>query len=232
MLDILLQHLRSSGGPVLVVLIGMSLAAATVAIFKTIEFGRLAVGRSRRLEDALGYWARGNTRAAIQAAEDVGSPAARATAVAMSVLAHEPERVEYAREAAAHVALQDFTQLGRHLRLLEAVSQAAPMLGLLGTVIGMIEAFGELSAEGGAIDPSALAEGIWVALVTTAAGLSVAIPAYFLSMWFEARLDYERAMTETSVARALHGRGAGDTREAPVSADPTALGHAAISPAE
>lgn len=77
------------------------------------------------------------------------------------------------------------------------------MLGLLGTVIGMISAFGELSSKGGAIDPSALAGGIWVALITTAAGLTVAIPVYFLSMWFEARVDYERMSMEAAIAKVL-----------------------------
>jgi biopolymer transport protein ExbB len=89
------------------------------------------------------------------------------------------------------------------LRFLETVAQAAPMLGLLGTVIGMISAFGELSSKGGAIDPSALAGGIWVALITTAAGLSVAIPVYFISMYFEARVDHERSYMEAAIAKVL-----------------------------
>ena len=77
------------------------------------------------------------------------------------------------------------------------------MLGLLGTVIGMISAFGELSSKGGAIDPGALAGGIWVALIATAAGLSVAIPVYFISMYFEARVDHERSYMEAAIAKVL-----------------------------
>ncbi len=104
----------------------------------------------------------------------------------MVSLVRYPDDKDRAREVAAHSALETLNTLSKNLRFLETVAQAAPMLGLLGTVVGMISAFGELSAKGGAIDPSALAAGIWVALIATAAGLSVGIPVYFVSMWFEA----------------------------------------------
>ncbi len=92
-----------------------------------------------------------------------------------------------------------------HLRLIEAVVQAAPMLGLLGTVIGMISAFGKLSGGGGAVDPGALAGGIWVALLTTAIGLAVAIPFYFVSTWLESRIERERAAMETVISGLVNG---------------------------
>ncbi len=59
---------------------------------------------------------------------------------------------------------------------------------------------------GGAADPSALAGGIWIALTTTAAGLSVAIPFYFLSVWFESRVEAERAAMEAAIADVTFGR--------------------------
>ncbi len=67
---------------------------------------------------------------------------------------------------------------------LEIISQVSPLIGLLGTVIGMIDSFNELELGGSLVDPSILAGGIWTALLTTAMGLVVAIPAlvsyYFL----------------------------------------------------
>lgn len=67
---------------------------------------------------------------------------------------------------------------------LEIISQVSPLVGLLGTVIGMIDSFNELELGGSLVDPSILAGGIWTALLTTAMGLVVAIPAlvshYFL----------------------------------------------------
>ena len=80
----------------------------------------------------------------------------------------------------------------RFVRVFHAVSNVAPLLGLLGTVLGMIEAFevmGGSAAGVGPATPDVLASGISVALVTTASGLSVAIPAYLAYMYFSAKSD-------------------------------------------
>lgn len=79
--------------------------------------------------------------------------------------------------------------LRRYLRLFHAVSNVAPLLGLLGTVLGMIEAFESLSSGGSNSAADMLASGISQALITTAAGLSVAIPAYLAYIYFSARAD-------------------------------------------
>ena len=92
------------------------------------------------------------------------------------------------------------------MRLLEMVVQAAPMLGLLGTVVGMIDAFAVLSQVEGAVDPAGLAGGIWVALTTTAAGLAVALVTYFIATWLDARIERERNMIEALISAAVHGR--------------------------
>jgi biopolymer transport protein ExbB len=78
--------------------------------------------------------------------------------------------------------------LTRFLRVFHAISNVAPLIGLLGTVLGMIEAFETMSG-GGAVGADLLASGISVALVTTAGGLSVAIPAYIAYMYFAAVSD-------------------------------------------
>jgi len=203
MVELLLDQLASSGGPVLVALFLISVGAGTVSIFKAIQYARMGVGRSGAADRALGLWAEGNHKAALQEVRGEISPTSIAIHGAMASLVQFPNDRDRAREVAAHAALAQINTLSKNLRFLEAVAQAAPMLGLLGTVIGMISAFGELSAEGGAIDPSALAGGIWVALITTASGLAVAIPVYFLSMWFEGRVDHERATMEAAIARLL-----------------------------
>lgn len=203
MITMLIDQLSSPGGPVLVALALISVAAITVSIFKIIQFARLGVGRSRSADTALSIWAEGNRSSAIKMARMEISPTAGAVLEAMVSLVRYPNDKDRAREVAAHFALENLNTMSKNLRFLETVAQAAPMLGLLGTVIGMISAFGELSAKGGAIDPSALAGGIWVALITTAAGLTVAIPVYFLSMWFEGRVDHERSTMEAAIAKVL-----------------------------
>ena len=72
---------------------------------------------------------------------------------------------------------------------LEIISQVSPLIGLLGTVIGMIDSFNELELGGSLVDPSILAGGIWTALLTTAVGLLVAIPALVSHYFFEKKIN-------------------------------------------
>ena len=72
------------------------------------------------------------------------------------------------------------------------ISNIAPLLGLLGTVIGMITAFSKLEESGSRVDPAILAGGIWEALLTTAFGLIVAIPALAAFYWLDGRVDNVR----------------------------------------
>lgn len=77
----------------------------------------------------------------------------------------------------------------RNLRVMNAVSNVSPLLGLLGTVLGMIEAFNAIASSDAMGRPELLASGISTALITTAAGLVVAIPAYLAYMFFLGRVD-------------------------------------------
>ncbi|MCE8471205.1 MotA/TolQ/ExbB proton channel family protein, partial [Rhodovulum sulfidophilum] len=83
----------------------------------------------------------------------------------------------------------------------ELIAVIAPLLGLLGTVLGMIDAFQALQSAGAAADPADLAGGIWEALLTTAAGMAVAIPAAVALSWFESVADSARADMEDLATR-------------------------------
>ena len=72
---------------------------------------------------------------------------------------------------------------------LEIISQVSPLIGLLGTVVGMIDSFNELELGGSLVDPSVLAGGIWTALLTTAMGLLVAIPSLVSHYFFEKKIN-------------------------------------------
>jgi len=109
-----------------------------------------------------------------------------------------------AREDVARVAKNRLAEASSGFRLLELISTIAPLLGLLGTVLGMIVAFQALQDSGSRADPSILAGGIWEALLTTAAGMAVAIPASIALTWFESvverlRLDYEDIATQSFI---------------------------------
>ena len=81
-----------------------------------------------------------------------------------------------------------FLKSQRFLPSLEIIAQVSPLIGLLGTVIGMIDSFNELELGGSLVDPSILAGGIWTALLTTAMGLIVAIPALISHYFFDKKL--------------------------------------------
>jgi biopolymer transport protein ExbB len=88
-------------------------------------------------------------------------------------------------------------------RILDVIAQLAPLLGLFGTVLGMIDAFQTLQGAGAAVDPSLLAGGIWVALMTTAVGLAVAMPTSLLLTWLEARVEGERVFADKALQMLL-----------------------------
>ena len=97
----------------------------------------------------------------------------------------------------------EMVRMARHIRTLEVVALVSPLLGLLGTVLGMIAAFRQLELAEGAANASLLAGGIWQALLTTAAGLVVAIPAATAANLLAARVDRAGHLIEDGVARLI-----------------------------
>lgn len=96
-----------------------------------------------------------------------------------------------------NVALE---QLENHLNKLATIARISPLLGLLGTVTGMILAFKQVQALGGQVDVEVLAGGIWEALLTTAVGLSIAIPTMAAFNYFEARVEKTRSRMQYFVS--------------------------------
>ena len=184
----------------------LSFVAATVAIFKWIQFLRMGVGRQREAEKIVAAWLEGRVDEAMRGAAGRRSVLLRVLQAVFSGLHDRPEDQSHAEELGRQTAMIELTALGERMRVLEAVVQAAPMLGLLGTVIGMINAFSALSMAQGAVDPALLAGGIWVALSTTAVGLAIALVTYFITLWLESRIDSERAAMEALISIAIHGK--------------------------
>jgi biopolymer transport protein ExbB len=115
----------------------------------------------------------------------IGSPLGKILAAGLVNRAHDREVMkESIEEVGRHVA----HELERFLNTLGTIASITPLMGLLGTVIGMIKVFAVITAHGVG-DPSVLAEGISEALLTTAAGLSVAIPTLMFYRFFRGRVD-------------------------------------------
>lgn len=183
------------GGPIVAILLILSVVALTIVIAKILQFARFGRRNRRACARAVGLWCRGNIETARQEIAALGGPIARVLRVGMDGLA-ELQDAAHVRERVEQAASEALAASRSYLRGLEAIAQAAPLLGLLGTVIGMIDAFKVLEASGGDVDPAGLAGGIWVALLTTAVGLGVAIPIAFVLHWFDARVDAERRELE------------------------------------
>jgi biopolymer transport protein ExbB len=95
------------------------------------------------------------------------------------------------RECDAAIRVEEVVRsLDRHLGVLALASRVAPLMGLLGTILGIILTFSHLSSTQGAVDMSSLAEGIWQALIATAIGLFIAIPAVFAHHAFLQREEF------------------------------------------
>ncbi|OFY45408.1 MAG: biopolymer transporter ExbB [Bacteroidetes bacterium GWF2_49_14] len=118
----------------------------------------------------------GKIEAAVRLAEATDTPVSRMISVGITRIGRSMADVNAAIE---NVGRLEVYKLERGLATLAAAAGAAPMLGFLGTVLGMIKAFYNMSLAGSSIDVSLLSGGIYTAMVTTAAGLIVGIPAYF-----------------------------------------------------
>ena len=185
------------GGPVAIVLILMSIAATALSMFKTVQFFRAGVGRHAAARSAIELWSLGRQMEATQAAEASPTPLARVVAHAFDMIKRSGHSIDTAKEDVLRVALDEIREMKSYLRGLEVIAQTAPLLGLLGTVVGMIEAFNKLESSGAAVNPAQLAGGIWTALLATALGLIVAIVFSVIGAWFEARVERERSVMES-----------------------------------
>ena len=194
----ILNGLFALGGPVIAVLLVMSVLTFSVAIYKFWQFSVSGVGRHRILSEALGLWDEGNQPAARARLRASRSYLAPLLGKAMDGFGRTGIEERLDAEAG-----QEFATLERGFRLLDTIAQVAPLLGLFGTVLGMIEAFRSLQDAGSSVDPSLLAGGIWVALLTTAVGLAVAIPTSIILAWFESRTAHERVFADKALRTVL-----------------------------
>lgn len=175
------------GGPVVWLLAAFSLIALTIVVFKAVELALAGRGRSG-VQGALRAWEAGRRDQAIDALSR--HPQGLATLVATAMKARRAGAPEaLVREELQRLAERRMQRLRARLRPLEIIGQISPLLGLFGTVLGMIEAFRRLEEAGSQVDPSILSGGIWQALLTTGVGLAVAIPVVLAHQWLEQRTD-------------------------------------------
>jgi len=181
-----LAEFLARGGPALWVIAGLSVLTLALVLWKLVQLTGLGAWSHGGSLPAVEAWCRGAPGAQAQAAAARGVRARLAQAAMAALGRFGPDA---AREETHRVARAELAALRSGLRPLELIATIAPLVGLLGTVLGMIEAFQALQDSGARADPSVLAGGIWEALLTTAAGMAVAIPAAAALTWFESVAD-------------------------------------------
>jgi biopolymer transport protein ExbB len=194
----MLPKLLTHGGPMLWLIIIASSVAVVVFIERVLHFHRAQINSMEFLSGVRNVLKRDNVVEALSICEATPGPVARLVKVA--ILNRDRGR-DGVRDALEEAGLTEVPPLEDKLNLLATIAQIAPLMGLLGTVMGFIQIFSKLEAAKTMATSEMLAAGVWEALICTAAGLAVAIPCYAGYNYLVNRvntivLDMERAATE------------------------------------
>jgi len=196
-----MTNLLALGGPVMYAIALLSIATVALILWKLWRFLWLGVWGGSDLGPALAAWAAHDLDGAEALIRNARGLRSRMARVAMAARRDPTLTDGQAREEIQRLAMAELRDARSGLRTLELIATIAPLLGLFGTVLGMIDAFQALQAAGARADPGDLAGGIWEALMTTAAGMGVAIPAAVATTWFEAVAERAQGEMEDVATR-------------------------------
>ena len=212
--QILLQHealmpvidFLQTGGPVVWILCLFSAFALTIIFLKSWQFVSLRAEANKDLKLALSHWRKAHPEQAIESLK-TKRPVSDVVAYAMTELSKSDYDLALVKEEIERLADEKIQALKAYLRPLEVVATLSPLLGLLGTVLGMIVAFQNMESAGSQVDPSVLSGGIWQALLTTAVGLAVAIPVVAMHALFERKVERIIFLMSDSVTQVFTHKG-------------------------
>jgi biopolymer transport protein ExbB len=193
-----LPALLYDGGPVLWLIVVSSAVALAVFVERFLHCHRAQINSLEFLNGVRTVLKRENVVEALSICDATPGPVAR---LVRTAILHREEGREGVREALEEAGLAEVPRLEERLNLLATIAQLAPLLGLLGTVLGFIQTFMRMQQAGLHANVGDLASGIWQALICAAAGLAVSIPAHAAYNYLVSRvnsivLDMERAATE------------------------------------
>ena len=186
-----LTRFLSVGGPVIGLLACLSVGALTVILVKLWQWRRQRPWPRNIVGQALANLEYGERVLAINLLQGQRNYQAQLISHTLQLLETGTLSIEGVKDESRRLARSFVAKLDSYVRILEVVASLAPLLGLFGTVLGMIDAFQAMEATGTQVNPSVLSGGIWKALLTTAAGLAIAIPVSMANSWFERRVEVE-----------------------------------------
>jgi len=193
-----LPEMLSKGGPVLWLLLVISAVAVAVFVERFLHCHRAQINSTEFLNGVRTVLKRNNVVEALSICDATPGPVARL--VKTAILNRDQGR-EQVREALEEAGAAEVPRLEEKLNLLATIAQLAPLIGLLGTVLGFMQTFSSMQEAGLNAHVGQLSSGVWRALVCAAAGLAVAIPThagynYLVSRINSIVLDMERSATE------------------------------------
>src|SRR3954469_19959625 len=194
----MLPFFLKMGGMMIWMILFASAVAVVVFIQRVLHYHRAQINSMEFLNGVRNVLKRENVVEALSICDATPGPVARLVKVA--ILNREKGR-EGVREALEEAGLVEVPPLEDKLNLIATIAQIAPLMGLLGTVLGFIRIFSILQSQQTLATMNNLSQGVWEALICTAAGLSVAIPCYAAYNYLVSRvnaivLDMEKAATE------------------------------------
>ena len=193
--------LIAKGGPVMFILLGFSIFAFAIIFIKLIQFFSAALSRTDKIEEILSRLNGSNSKKLLVEIQKIKNPIARIIEVVIITKSDRRFDKESREAEISRIISIEIRILENYLGGLEVIANISPLLGLFGTVLGMIKAFLNLEKAGSQIDPALLAGGIWEALLTTAFGLAIAIPALAAYHLFENKISNTRDKINDAVTR-------------------------------
>jgi biopolymer transport protein ExbB len=182
-ISMIVNEILSKGGPIVWILAGYSVIALTILLERFLRF--LFMGRPGRNteQNLLNAFRSGDIETFIS---PMRGPESR---IMQGIYRAYNDGVNDLQQVAIRLGSAELYKMERGFRTLAFLGNTAPLLGLLGTILGMIKAFMIIEQAGGQVDASALAGGIWEAMLTTGVGLAVAIPILLLLHVLESSAD-------------------------------------------
>ena len=196
----------SKGGVLVVPILLCSVLALAIFSERIIRFARMRSRGAGLAEKIAGLLINGSEQEALKTAGESDSPMGRILVQAIDARNLDREMLE---TVIVNTTDEEVRSLSSGMQILATIGNIAPLLGLLGTVIGLIKAFMVIQQMGGKVNAAVLAGGIWEAMLTTALGLAVALPVMIAHSYLVARVDkYEARLQSGSVVfmKAITGK--------------------------
>ncbi|MEA2039941.1 MAG: MotA/TolQ/ExbB proton channel family protein [Thermodesulfobacteriota bacterium] len=187
----------AKGGVLVTPILFCSVLALAIFLERLIRFTQIRRRGVGPAEEIARHIRNGEDHQAYELARTSNSPMGRILAQALEVKNQDRETLE---TVMSHASNNEVRSLSRYLQALATIGNIAPVLGLLGTVTGMIKAFMVIQQMGGKVNAAVLAGGIWEAMLTTALGLAVALPTMVAHSYLVSRVDiYESRLQDGAV---------------------------------